>query len=153
MWGTVVGALLVIDRLLPLGDSARWSWPAQLLGILVTFQLWCLGGVFFRAPDLTTAFAMLGSLATGSWSWPEPAYALALALCVPGFLAVDLAEEIHPGDGYAVAVQPFWQKIALAIGRGRLRADAAARHRAVSLFPVLATSAPCKSRWYSDPSR
>ncbi|MGH7336929.1 MAG: hypothetical protein ACREI7_05080, partial [Myxococcota bacterium] len=41
-------------------------------------------------------------------------YALALALCVPGFLAVDLAEELHPGDGYAVAIQPFWQRIALA---------------------------------------
>lgn len=114
IWGTVIGALLVIDRLLPLGDSARWSWPAQGLGILVTFQLWCLAGVFFRAPDLATAFAMLGSLVTASWSWPEPSYALALALCVPGFLAVDLAEEIHPGDGYAAAIQPFWQKIALA---------------------------------------
>jgi hypothetical protein len=79
----------------------RWSWPAQLVGILVTFQLWCLAGVFFRAPDLATAFAMPGSLVTASWSWPEPSYAL--ALCVPGFLAVDLAEEIHPGDGYAVA--------------------------------------------------
>jgi alginate O-acetyltransferase complex protein AlgI len=113
-WGAVIGALLVIDRLLPLGEPARWTWPAQGLGILVTFLAWCLAGIFFRAPDLPTALAMLGSLATGAWSWPEPAYALAVALCVPGFLAVDLAEELHPGDGYAVAVQPLWQKIALA---------------------------------------
>src|SRR5262249_17285286 len=38
-WGAVVGALLVVDRLLPLGDSTRWSRPAQGLGILVTFEL------------------------------------------------------------------------------------------------------------------
>lgn len=114
VWGAVNGALLVVDRLLPFGDAARWSRPAQLLGMLVTFLAWCLAATFFRASDLATAFAMLGSLVTGTWSWPEPTYALALALCVPAYLAVDLAEEIHPGDGYAVAVQPFWQRIALA---------------------------------------
>ncbi len=114
VWGTVVGALLVIDRLLPLGDPARWSRPVQLLGILVTFHCWSLGGIFFRSPDLATAFSMLGSLVTGSWSWPDPIYTFALAACVLGFLAVDLAEELHPGDGAAVAEQPFWQRVALA---------------------------------------
>jgi len=115
VWGTVVGALLVIDRLLPLGDSAQWSRPAQLLGMLVTFHLWSLGGVFFRAPDIHTAFAMLGSLVTGSWGWPDPVYAFALAVCLLGFLAVDLAEELHPTpDGSAVADFPFWQEVALA---------------------------------------
>ena len=114
MWGAVVGALLVIDRLLPFGDSEGWSWPAQLLGIFVTFELWCLAAVFFRSPDIATAFTLLGSLVTGSWSWPEPYYALALAICMLGFLPVDLAEELHPGEGNAVADQPFWQKIALA---------------------------------------
>ncbi|MGH7337408.1 MAG: MBOAT family O-acyltransferase, partial [Myxococcota bacterium] len=74
VWGALIGALLVIDRLLPLGDPARWSRPAQLLGIVVTFLAWCIAGTFFRAPDLTTAFAMLGSLVTGSWSWPDPGY-------------------------------------------------------------------------------
>ena len=38
------GALLVIDRLLPLGDSARWSWPAQLLGIARHVPRLVLGG-------------------------------------------------------------------------------------------------------------
>jgi alginate O-acetyltransferase complex protein AlgI len=114
MWGAVIGVLLVIDRLLPLGDPARWSAPAQGLGIAVTFLAWCLAATFFRAPDLATAFSMLGSLVTGTWSWPEPTYTLALALCALGFLAVDLAEEIHPADGYAVAIQPFWQRVALA---------------------------------------
>jgi D-alanyl-lipoteichoic acid acyltransferase DltB (MBOAT superfamily) len=114
MWGAVVGALLVTDRLLPLGDSARWSWPAQLVGMVVTFELWCLAATFFRAPDIATAFAMLESLCTTSWSWPDPNYALAFVICLLGYLTVDLAEEIHPGDGNAVAHQPFWQKVALA---------------------------------------
>jgi alginate O-acetyltransferase complex protein AlgI len=114
MWGAVIGVLLVIDRLLPLGDPGRWSPPAQLLGILVTFELWCFAMLFFRSPDIATAFAMLAGAATGSWSWPNLTYALALALCVPAVLAVDLAEEFHPGDGTAVAAQPFWQKVALA---------------------------------------
>jgi D-alanyl-lipoteichoic acid acyltransferase DltB (MBOAT superfamily) len=115
VWGAVVGALLVIDRLLPLGDTARWSKPAQLAGIFVTFHLWTLGGVFFRSPDLHTAFSMLGSLVTQSWGWPDPIYAFALTACLLGFLAVDLAEELHPTpDGSAVADYPFWQGVAFA---------------------------------------
>ena len=115
VWGVVVGALLVIDRLLPLGDSAQWSRPAQLLGILVTFHLWSLGGVFFRALDIHTAWVILFSLVTESWGWPDPVYALALAMCLLGFLAAELGEELHPTpDGSAVADYPFWQEIALA---------------------------------------
>jgi len=36
-------------------------------------------------------------------------------VCLLGFLAVDLAEELHPTpDGSAVADFPFWQEVALA---------------------------------------
>jgi alginate O-acetyltransferase complex protein AlgI len=115
VWGAVVGALLVIDRLLPLGDSAKWSWPAQLLGIFVTFHLWTLGSVFFRAPDIHTAWVILSSLVTERWGWPDPVYAFALVTCFVGYLAVELAEELHPTpDGSAVADYRFWQEIALA---------------------------------------
>ena len=69
--------------------------------------------MFFRAPDLTPR-SRCWEPRDGSWAWPEPVYAFALAICVPGFLAVDLAEELHPDDGNAVADQRFWQKIALA---------------------------------------
>ena len=43
-------------ELLPL---SRWSRPAQLLGMFVTWELWSLAVIFFRSPDIHTALALL----------------------------------------------------------------------------------------------
>jgi len=76
VWGGIHGAGLAMERAWPaIANAIRF--PAGLLarvpqGVrtaaarLVTFHVVCLAWVFFRAPDLGTAFAVLGRLsATG----------------------------------------------------------------------------------------
>jgi len=115
IWGCLVGGLLVTDRLLPLGDPDRWSPAARGLGILLTFELWSLGAVFFRAPDLATASSMVQSLATGTWALPDPWYALALGLVVAATLAVDVPQELHPEEDLAAARHSRWRALLLAV--------------------------------------
>ena len=114
IWGIFVGTVLAFDHLLPLGESKHWSAPAQALGIAVTFFLWCLPVPYFRAPNLETATAMMRSLA-GPWGLPDPVYAFALGLALLGFVAVDLAQEIHPERDLVAAESRLWQGITLAV--------------------------------------
>jgi alginate O-acetyltransferase complex protein AlgI len=114
IWGVFVGAALALDHVLPLGESKTWSVPGQALGIVVTQLVWCVPAHFFRAPDVDTAFAMVGSLA-GPWGLPDPIYAFALFLALAGLLAVDLPQEIHPEGDLVAAEDWVWQGIALAV--------------------------------------
>jgi D-alanyl-lipoteichoic acid acyltransferase DltB (MBOAT superfamily) len=41
-----------------------WSWPVRLLAWFVTFNVVCLAWIFFRSPDLETAWSVLGGLFT-----------------------------------------------------------------------------------------
>jgi uncharacterized membrane protein YqhA len=78
------------------------------LGRLVTFHVVCLGWVFFRAPSLTEAFAVLGrlfSMGTGT----------GVNLVVVATIAVFLASQFVPGTavGRAQAFfsrMPTWQQ-------------------------------------------
>ena len=60
IWGGIHGTALSLERWV----RGRWSefrlpiWVAWL----ITFHVVCLAWVFFRSPDLSTAFAMLGGL-------------------------------------------------------------------------------------------
>jgi len=82
--------------------TRRW------LGRLVTFHVVCLGWVFFRAPSLTEAFAVLGrlfSMGTGT----------GVNLVVVATIAVFLASQFVPGTavGRAQAFfsrMPTWQQ-------------------------------------------
>ena len=67
IWGGIHGTALSLERWV----RGRWSefrlpiWLAWL----ITFHVVCLAWVFFRSPDLSTAFAMLGGLFSGG---PSP---------------------------------------------------------------------------------
>ena len=56
---------------------------------LVTFNLVCLGWVFFRADSMATAFSMLGRLVTG-WSTPTTLVHPMVLFAVAGMLALQL---------------------------------------------------------------
>jgi alginate O-acetyltransferase complex protein AlgI len=89
VWGLVHGAFLVVERwkrrrraigvLAEVPDTGLVGWARRI----VTFQLVCLGWVFFRADSLDTAVALLGRLARG-WDTPtvlvHPGVVLALAV-------------------------------------------------------------------------
>jgi len=67
VWGAIHGTALAAERVWadrPKREGARqWSPTAQLwFGRFLTFQIVCLGWVFFRAPTLTDAFHVLGRL-------------------------------------------------------------------------------------------
>jgi D-alanyl-lipoteichoic acid acyltransferase DltB (MBOAT superfamily) len=65
------GGTAVLDA--PRTTPARASAPAHapaVLGWLVTFHVVCLAWVFFRAPDLSTAFTLLGRLLSAAGPAP-----------------------------------------------------------------------------------
>jgi alginate O-acetyltransferase complex protein AlgI len=67
IWGGIHGAALSVER----WGRERWEGfrlPAWLAW-LVTFHVVCLAWVFFRSPDLSTAFEMLGQIGA---SGPSP---------------------------------------------------------------------------------
>ncbi len=67
IWGGIHGGALSAER----WARERWAgfrMPAWLAWF-VTFHVVCLAWVFFRSPDLSTAFAMLGGVFAGG---PSP---------------------------------------------------------------------------------
>jgi alginate O-acetyltransferase complex protein AlgI len=76
VWGAYHGAWLLIDRATGLRTLPRevWTWPRRIL----TFLIVVVGWVFFRAPDLATAFDVLGAMfwPTGGALPPEVGVAL-----------------------------------------------------------------------------
>ena len=87
-------------------DSARQRLP-PFVGWFVTFNVVCLAWVFFRAPDLATAFDVLGQIGAGG---PSPLVTLPV-------VALAIA---------AVAVQAVPREL-VARGRGMARGPARAR--------------------------
>jgi alginate O-acetyltransferase complex protein AlgI len=63
VWGAIHGAVLAAERALR-GRFDTGRVPAWV-GWLVTFHVVCLAWVFFRAPDVGTAFEVLGRLGAG----------------------------------------------------------------------------------------
>jgi alginate O-acetyltransferase complex protein AlgI len=65
-WGAMHGAMLVGERILkdsPIGAWRLWDTKAARTGLaLLTFALFSLAVVFFRAPDLMLAWARIGAM-------------------------------------------------------------------------------------------
>ncbi|GAA1997721.1 MBOAT family O-acyltransferase [Catenulispora subtropica] len=64
IWGGIHGVGLAVERAWPtITVASRIPPPVKAVGArLLTFHVVCLAWVFFRAPDLSTAFAVLGRL-------------------------------------------------------------------------------------------
>jgi alginate O-acetyltransferase complex protein AlgI len=90
IWGTIWGAALVGERIVKRAWAGRQplGWPPTLVKVLqwtLTFQVTCLAWVFFRAPNFSTAWAVLGRLFSGSG--PSPLVTPLLVLTVVAMLA------------------------------------------------------------------
>jgi alginate O-acetyltransferase complex protein AlgI len=75
LWGGIHGTALSVER----WARGRWEgfhMPA-LLAWLITFHVVCLAWIFFRSPDLSTAFAMLGGVFAGG---PSPLVTVPMVL-------------------------------------------------------------------------
>jgi D-alanyl-lipoteichoic acid acyltransferase DltB (MBOAT superfamily) len=66
VFGVSQGVFLVLERRYRPGsrdDYARnWKWPSDLLRVMVTFELFVFGGVFFRSPNVSSAVHYLGGI-------------------------------------------------------------------------------------------
>ncbi|HET8821099.1 MAG TPA: MBOAT family O-acyltransferase [Thermoleophilaceae bacterium] len=89
LWGGIHGAALSAERWARerFADVRLPAWAAWL----VTFHVVCVAWVFFRAPDLGTAFDVLGGLGL---SGPAPLVTLPLVLLVLGAVAI---QALPPG--------------------------------------------------------
>jgi D-alanyl-lipoteichoic acid acyltransferase DltB (MBOAT superfamily) len=66
IWGALHGGALCVERLAK--TFAPWLRPPQLVGMILTFHVVCLGWVFFRAESFDSAIRVLSMLAGGGWS-------------------------------------------------------------------------------------
>jgi alginate O-acetyltransferase complex protein AlgI len=93
VWGGLHGAGLAVERVArdllgarrPPRGGTVWS---RGLGRLLTFHFVCLGWVFFRAPSLHDAGAVLGRLFT-AWGGPSPLVTTGVLLAIAAGLAAN----------------------------------------------------------------
>ena len=93
IWGGLHGAGLAVERVArDLLGARRPRWGGTVwsrgLGRLLTFHFVCLGWVFFRAPSLHDAGAVLGRLFT-AWGGPSPLVTTGVLLAIAAGLAAN----------------------------------------------------------------
>ena len=129
LWGGIHGTALSAERF------ARERFPGFRLPVwvawLVTFHVVCVAWVFFRAPDLHTAFGVLGGLGLGG---PSPLVTLPLVLLVVVAVAIQAVprELWRDAEAWLVARPVALQGIA--IGAVIVAADAAVGQQGVAPF-------------------
>ena len=112
LWGGLHGGGLAAERMLAREETpARRSTAAVWVRRIQIFHLVCLAWVFFRAPSVGDAFAMLRGAAV--WQW-RPEYLVALEFLVvfsiPLFF-LDLMLE-NTGDEYVFQSRPAVRRVA-----------------------------------------
>ena len=94
IWGGIHGTALSIEalepRALPAASTSAW------LAWLITFHVVCLAWIFFRSPDLSTAFAMIGQVFAGG---PSPLVTLPVVFLVVATVGLQAV----PGDFWGQA--------------------------------------------------
>jgi alginate O-acetyltransferase complex protein AlgI len=129
IWGGIHGGAMSVERW-SRDRFTNFHIPAWVAW-LITFHVVCLAWVFFRSPDLTTAFDMLGQVFAGG---PSPLVTLPMAFLVFATIALQAV----PSD--------FWERAeawllsrpvaaqGLAIGAVLVIADAAVGQEGVAPF-------------------
>jgi hypothetical protein len=129
IWGGIHGSALAGERWLgeryPRVHLPRWvAW-------VITFNIVCLAWVFFRAPDLSTAFGVLGQIGAGG---PSPLVTPVLVALTVGAVAIQAV----PRDFWQRAERWFVLRPALmqglALGALIVIADAAVGQQGVAPF-------------------
>jgi alginate O-acetyltransferase complex protein AlgI len=129
LWGGIHGTALSAERF------ARERFPGFRLPVwaawLVTFHVVCVAWVFFRAPDLQTAFGVLGGLGLGG---PSPLVTLPLVFLVVVSVAIQAVprEVWRDAEAWLVARPVALQGIA--VGAVIVAADAAVGQQGVAPF-------------------
>jgi alginate O-acetyltransferase complex protein AlgI len=129
LWGGIHGTALSGERF------ARERFPGFRLPAwaawLVTFHVVCVAWVFFRAPDLHTAFGVLGGLGLGG---PSPLVTLPLVLLVVAAVAVQAVPREWWRDAEAWLVARPVALQGIAVGAVIVAADAAVGQQGVAPF-------------------
>jgi D-alanyl-lipoteichoic acid acyltransferase DltB (MBOAT superfamily) len=88
IWGGIHGSFLSLER------WARERWPSfrmpTIAAWFITFNVVCIAWVFFRAPNLTTAFDILGGIGL---SGPSPLVTFPMVFLVVAAIAVQALPE------------------------------------------------------------
>ena len=129
LWGGIHGTALSVERF------ARERYPGFRLPAwaawLVTFNVVCVAWVFFRSPDLATAFDVLGGLGL---SGPSPLVTLPLVLLVVAAVAIQAVPRgrFREAEAWLVARPVAFQGVA--VGALIVAADAAVGQQGVAPF-------------------
>jgi alginate O-acetyltransferase complex protein AlgI len=129
IWGGIHGSALSAER----WARERYhgfhlpAWVAWL----ITFHVVCLAWVFFRSPDLTTAFDMLGQLFAGG---PSPLVTLPMAFLIVATVALQAVPSSFWERAEAWLVTRPVAAQGLAIGAVLVIADAAVGQEGVAPF-------------------
>jgi alginate O-acetyltransferase complex protein AlgI len=129
IWGGIHGGAMSVERWWR-ERFPRFHLPAWVAW-LVTFHVVCLAWVFFRAPDLGTAFDMLGQLTAGG---PAPLVTFSIVFLTFAPIAVQAVPSNwwERAEGWVVA-QPVAAQ-GVAIGLILVAADAAVGQAGVAPF-------------------
>jgi D-alanyl-lipoteichoic acid acyltransferase DltB (MBOAT superfamily) len=129
LWGGIHGAALSAERFAR-ERFAGFRLPAWAAW-LVTFHVVCVAWVFFRAPDLATAFDILGGLGLAG---PSPLVTLPLVFLVVAAIAIQAVPRERWRDAEAWLVSRPVAVQGLAVGALIVAADAAVGQQGVAPF-------------------
>ncbi len=129
LWGGIHGAVLSAERFARerFGGFRLPAWAAWL----VTFHVVCVAWVFFRAPDLDTAFGVLGGLGL---SGPAPLVTLPLVFLMVAAVAIQAVPRDWWRDAEAWLVARPVALQGLMVGAVIVAADAAVGQQGVAPF-------------------
>jgi D-alanyl-lipoteichoic acid acyltransferase DltB (MBOAT superfamily) len=101
-WGLLHGLGLSLHRLWTTLRGRRKPTPwGEAVARFVTLQFVCLTWVFFRAPDIATAWAVLGRIASGTWTVSN------LTPTMAGWFGAAIALQFIPSKWFGRAVELF----------------------------------------------
>ena len=103
-WGLLHGGALSAERLWTTwrGKTKPNSWTHGL-AIFCTFQFVCVTWIFFRAPDIPTAWSVLTRIFSGSFGVSN------INLVMVAWFAVAVAAQFIPSNWFPKAVERFGQ--------------------------------------------
>ena len=101
-WGLLHGAALSAERIFSTwrGKSKPTRWT-RAVSIFCTFQFVCVTWIFFRAPDIATAWAVLGRIFSGTFGVTN------ISLIMVAWVVVAVAAQFIPSNWFPQMVERF----------------------------------------------